>query len=138
MAAAVELSRDEFSMFTRDDQRQLVELRWTSLTMSEQQFRERITKLAQFLEQARVPNVLVDMAVISHTPAADFEQWREAEIIPRYNAAGVERFAFILPAGVPGTIESGAKPAIEGAVAKFPTAYFATRERALQWLGERR
>ena len=133
MAAPVELYRDEFSTFTRDDQRRLVEQRWTSLAMSEQQFRDRISKLATFLEQARVPNVLVDMAVISHTPSGDFEEWRQSQIIPRYNAAGVERFAFILPAGVPGTVESGTKPAIEGAVAKFATAYFATRDRALKW-----
>ena len=133
MAAPEELFRDEFSTFTRDDQRRLVELRWTNLAMSEQQFRDRISKLATLLEQARVPNVLVDMAVIAHTPSGDFEQWRQSQIIPRYNVAGVERFAFILPAGVPGTVESGAKPAIEGAVAKFPTAYFATRDRALKW-----
>jgi hypothetical protein len=133
MAAPVELYRDEFSTFTRDDQRRLVEQRWTNLAMSDQQFRDRISKLATFLEQAHVPNVLVDMTVMSHTPSGDFEEWRQSQIIPRFNAAGVERFALILPAGVPGTVESGAKPAIEGAVAKFPTAYFATRDRALKW-----
>jgi hypothetical protein len=133
MTSPVELGRDDFSTFTRDDQRRLVELRWTNLAMSEQQFRDRISKLATLLEEARVPNVLVDMAVISHRPSGDFEEWRESQIIPRYNAAGVKKFAFILPAGVPGTVESGAKPAVEGAVAKFPTAYFATRDRALKW-----
>ena len=67
MAAPVDLYRDEVATFTRDGRRRVVEQRWMNLAMSEQQFRDRISKLATFLEQARVPNVLVDMAVISHT-----------------------------------------------------------------------
>jgi hypothetical protein len=59
--------------------------------------------------------------------------WRSKQIIPRYNAAGVTRFAFQLPSGTPGTTEAGGAPAIEQG-ANFPTAWFSTRERAQQWL----
>ena len=76
---------------------------------------------------------LVDMAEIEHTPSDDFEAWRQSQIIPRYNAAGVKKFAFLLPPGAPTTVENGTKPAVEGK-ANFPTGYFATREQALKWL----
>jgi hypothetical protein len=132
MPEPVELSRDEFSTYFRDDQRSLIEQRWSSAPMSEQQFRERIAMLAQFLERAHVQNVLVDMSKIEHTPSEDFNPWRQAHIIPRYNAAGVKKFAFILPPGAPDTVENGTTPAVEGA-AKFPTGYFASRDQALKW-----
>ena len=132
MVASVELFHDEFATYTRDDAHRLVEQRWSTKSMSEQQFRDRISKLAGFLEQTRVPNALVDMSEINHSPSGDFESWRQTNIIPRYNGAGVKKFAFILPASMTGTVENGTQPAVEGA-AKFPTGYFHSRERALQW-----
>ena len=56
--------------------------------------------------------------------------WRDQNIIPRYNAAGLAKFAFIMPKGMPAI---GAVPAPEGP-ADFPTAYFASRADALAWL----
>ena len=132
MAASVELFRDEFATYARDDARGLIEQRWSTKSMSEQQFRDRIAKLAGLLEQAHVPNVLVDMSEINHSPSGDFESWRQTNIIPRYNAAGVKKFAFLLPASMTGTVENGTEPGVEGS-AKFPTGYFHSRERALKW-----
>ena len=134
MANLVELFRDEFATYSRDDEHQVIEQRWSSATksMSEKQFRDGVARLAGFLEQSRFPNALVDITVMGYRPSADFEPWRQANIITRYNAAGVKRFGFLMPAGAP-TVESGQQPAIEGSVAKFPTGYFASRERALEW-----
>ena len=56
--------------------------------------------------------------------------WRDANIIPRYNAAGVTKFAFLMPEGMPAI---GAPPAPEGP-AEFPTAYFGRRADAVEWL----
>jgi hypothetical protein len=62
--------------------------------------------------------------------------WRDQEIIPHYNAGGVNKFAFVTGEGVPfPTVESGADPAPEGP-ADFPTGWFITRDRAYQWLAE--
>jgi hypothetical protein len=55
--------------------------------------------------------------------------WRDANIIPRYNKAGVRRFAFLMPEGMPAI---GTPPAVEGP-ADFPTAYFGSRADALAW-----
>jgi hypothetical protein len=51
-------------------------------------------------------------------------------LIPRYNAAGVRRFAFLFSDGMPAI---GAPPAPERP-ATFPTGYFAHRQQALDWL----
>ena len=58
--------------------------------------------------------------------------WRDENIVPRYEAAGVRKFAFHMPAGMPAI---GSDPAPEG-VAKYPTGYFGTRRDALAWLGK--
>jgi hypothetical protein len=58
------------------------------------------------------------------------DEWRNEYIVPRYNAAGVRKFAFHMPDGMPAI---GQRPATEGP-ASFPTAYFARRQDALDWL----
>ena len=74
------------------------------------------------------------MAAAWWMPRMDFAKmndgWRDANIIPRYNAAGMKRFAFILPAGAPPTAND---PAPEGP-ADFPTGYFDSRTTALAWI----
>jgi hypothetical protein len=58
------------------------------------------------------------------------DEWRDEHIVPRYNAAGVQKFAFHTPDGMPAV---GAPPAAMGP-SNFPTAYFARRQDALDWL----
>jgi hypothetical protein len=134
MSAPVELYSDRIAQYLRDPEYRLIELRWLgeANAMSELQFRAAIERLAGLMERDRPPNVLVDMASLEYRPADDFEQWRQSHIIPRYNKAGVTKFAFILSEGAPNTVEAGTLPAIEGSAA-YPTGYFGTRDRAIAW-----
>ena len=129
------LYRDRFAEYFRDSARGAIVQCWSDETtsMSEPQFRVGVERLAELIEREHLQNVLVDVIVMGYTPAADFEQWRQAHIIPRYNAAGVRKFAFVLPEGATGTVERGAVPAVEGKAA-FPTGYFGSHERAFAWL----
>ena len=138
MAQETELGSDEFATYRRDDRHAELELRWSAATksMSERQFRAAIERLAELLEQTHTPNVLIDVVEFVHESAPDFEEWRQARIIPRYNAAGVKKFAFLLPADAPNTVEKGVEPAREG-TQTFPTGYFNSRERALAWFDAR-
>ena len=133
--APVELFHNDYAIYYRDADHRAVELRWSPGTISEETFRAEITRLAELLEQERVPNALIDVTQFSHDSAPDFEAWREANIIPRYNAAGIKKFAFLLPPGVTQIVENGTMPAREG-VANFPTGYFGTRERVFSWFAE--
>jgi hypothetical protein len=82
----------------------------------------------------RPHTLIVDTTEFRHAWGDGMMQWRDAEIIPLYNQAGVAKFAFIANPNYPGpTVEAGATPAPEGP-ANFPTGWFKTREAAYQWL----
>jgi hypothetical protein len=110
----------------------LVELRWfdTTAAMTAEQFQDWLATFAGHVEELRRPRVLIDGTRFMMDPANVDDAWRDANIVPRYNAAGVRRFAFLFPDGVPAI---GAPPAPEGP-ASFPTGYFSRRQEALDWL----
>jgi hypothetical protein len=56
-------------------------------------------------------------------------EWRDAHIIPRYGAAGVRKFAFLMPPAFP---QAGSET-VEGP-AIFPTRWFVDRTEAFTWL----
>src|SRR5260370_41648699 len=64
------------------------------------------------------------------SPAKMDGPWRDANIIPRYNAAGVRKFAFHMPEGMP-MIGQPPENEVPG---RFPTGYFGKRQEALAWL----
>ena len=134
MSTPTELYSDRITRFLRDPEHHAIELRWLeeANVMSEEQFRAAIERLAGLLERDRPPHVLVDMSSLEFRPADDFDQWRQTHIIPRYNKAGVSKFAFILPKGVAHTVESGTPPAVEGS-AQFQTGYFSSRDGVMSW-----
>ncbi len=110
----------------------LIELRWfdTTADMPAQAFQDWLAEFAGCVERFRRSGVLVDGTSFRLNPANMDGPWRDANIIPRYNAAGVARFAFHMPEGMPMV---GMPPAPEGP-ALFPTAYFGRRQDALDWL----
>lgn len=110
----------------------LIELRWfdTTAEMSAGEFQTWLEKFADCVERCGRSRVLVDSTTFRMSPANMDGPWRDANIIPRYNAAGVRKFAFHMPEGMP---LIGRPPEIE-APGRFPTGYFGKREDALAWL----
>ena len=90
-----------------------VEIRWfdTTADMTGDEFNGFLETYAGHVEACGRRGGLVDAVQFK----MDFGQmdpgWRDENIIPRYNAAGVRRFAFILPPGAPPTSN---EPAPEG------------------------
>ena len=80
-----------------------VEIRWYDSTaaMSQPQFQDWLSSFAGAVETARRAGVLVDATSFAMGGAAMDDGWRYENIIPRYNAAGVKRFAFHMPDGMP-------------------------------------
>jgi len=121
----------------------LTELKWlaTSSSMSDDDWMTGLMLLATEAEASGASSILIDATDFRH----DFVDrdksmaWRDDQVIPRYNRAGVTRFAFVMPAGFPGpTAESGAAPRVDGPAARFPTQWFLSRDAALTWLNEAR
>jgi hypothetical protein len=110
-----------------------LEIRWYdgTETMSTADFQTWVAAFAGAVEQRRRPGILVDLTRFRmHQEQMDGDWWY-TQIVPRYNAAGVEKFAFLAPDGTPAI---GAQPTPAKGAA-FPTAYFARRQEALTWLG---
>ena len=109
-----------------------VEVRWydTTEAMSKRQFEDWLAGFAGAVERLRRPGVLIDGTTFLMDPGNNDMEWRDANIVPRYNAAGVKKFAFHMPAGMPAI---GTAPSPEGP-ADYPTAYFGRRQEALDWL----
>jgi hypothetical protein len=109
-----------------------LELRWydTTAEMSAAEFEKWLALFAGYCERTRRPGVLIDSTNFRMDPVNLNWEWRDANITPRYNAAGVRKFAFHMPAGMPAI---GQPPAPDGR-ADFPTAFFGTRQAALDWL----
>ena len=109
-----------------------VEIRWYDTTrgMTWEDFQKFLTTFAKIVEQKQRPGALTDATSFQMDMGLMQADWRDQQIIPRYNGAGVKKFAFHMPAGMPAI---GAPPAPEGP-ADFPTAYFGTRIDALAWL----
>jgi hypothetical protein len=109
-----------------------LEIRWYDATESldGDAFNQWLDTFTSHVERTRRSAILVD-AVQFAMPMEKMDlAWRDANIIPRYNAAGIKRFAFLMPAGMPAI---GTEPSAEGP-ADFPTGYFGTRASARQWL----
>ena len=110
----------------------LLETRWydTTSELTGPRFNEWIEMFAGRLEQSGRSHVLVDATSFKMDPAQVDTEWRDSKIIPRYVRAGVAKFAFHMPRGMP---LIGSPPRPEGP-ATFPTAYFGSRRDALDWL----
>jgi hypothetical protein len=77
--------------------------------------------------------MIIDATEFFHELGEGTLAWRDEHIVPLYNDAGVEKFAFLVTRQRLGTVEKGAEPAPDGP-ATFPTGWFETRERMFSWL----
>ena len=123
---------DEFGAMIDYPDDDYVEIRWydASAGFDRDSFNNWLAGFAGGVEHCQRSGILVDAIQFRMDMANMDGEWRDANIIPRYNEAGVKRFAFLMPEGMPAI---GAPPAADGP-ADFPTAYFGTRADAKSWL----
>ena len=115
------------------DALRILELQWLPGEMTDSAFKATLALFAWEAEKLRPSFLLVDATVFRHQLGPGVMQWRDDSIVPRYGAAGVSKFAFLVTEGFPNTIEEGGSEAIDGP-AVFPTAWFRERKNALAWL----
>ena len=108
----------------------VVELRWVPSTMTDAAFMATLCLFAWTAETTRPRGLLIDAREFRHRFGDGVMAWRDAQIVPRYGAAGVRKLAFVMPAGFP----DAGKELVDGP-AVFPTKWFLDRGEALAWLG---
>jgi hypothetical protein len=130
------VARDEWGQIIYYDEWNSLELRWLPSTASadDSDLKATMEAFAHEAVNRRPTTLIVDITEFRHAWGDGMMQWRDSEIIPLYNQAGVAKFAFIANPAYPGTtVEAGATPVAEGP-ANFPTGWFKSREAAYQWL----
>ncbi|MGN6167036.1 MAG: hypothetical protein ACTHQQ_02550 [Solirubrobacteraceae bacterium] len=130
------VTKDQWGQIVFYDEWSSLELKWLPSTAdaSDADARSTMKVFAQEAVERHPRTLIVDTTEFHHAWGDGMMQWREAEIIPRYNEAGVAKLAFVAGPSYPGpTVEAGAAPAPEGS-ATFPTGWFKSREAAYQWL----
>ncbi len=115
------------------NERNILFFDWTHQTseMNYEDFQEACNNFAGFAWQYGTLYLLVDTRKFSFRLPADFEQWREQELNPRYYSLGIRKFAYITtPEHITDRKDS---PAQDG---KFETRNFVTEQDALTWLNQ--
>jgi hypothetical protein len=127
---AAELVRSQWGVIVRP-RSDVLELRWlpSTASMSDGGFMATLCLFVWEAERARPLGLLIDALEFRHQFGKGVMEWRDAHIIPRYGAAGIRKFAFLMPAGFP----DAGREATEGP-AVFPTRWFVDRQQALDWL----
>src|SRR6516164_1030756 len=127
---AAELAQNPWGTILRVSD-QILELRWlpATSTMTDGGFIATLCLFVWEAEKARPSGLLIDAGEFRHKFGPGIMEWRDAHIIPRYGAAGVRRFAFVMPAG----FSRAGTEAVEGP-AVFPTKWFVDRQQAVNWL----
>jgi hypothetical protein len=98
--------------------------------MTAEDFKAALSQLATHIRAEHATGALVDVREFGFHTTAELGEWREENIIPAYNAAGLKRFAYLLPPGV------DYRPAGGGDGAQFATDYFDDPAQARAWLAE--
>jgi hypothetical protein len=130
-----EVAANEWSTVIYHPQWQTLELKWDqkTLSMGDDGFKKTLQILADQGLKMRPRFMIIDATQFFHTLGEGILPWRDEHIVPLYNDAGVEKFAFLVTDIAPGTVEKGAEPAPDGP-ASFPTGWFETKERMYAWL----
>ncbi|MEE8518251.1 MAG: hypothetical protein V3S98_03910 [Dehalococcoidia bacterium] len=126
----MELEDGVYWSMALDAESSVIELVWTARTaaMTDQDFKEGVDHFTTFAEQHGATGLSVDVREFGHQMNTELGEWRQDKIVPRYNSAGIQRFAYVLPQGAP--LEEPTQ--YEGE--NFKTGYFSSPEAASSWL----
>lgn len=124
------LEDHEYWSMSHNPEANAIELDWKSntSTMSEDDFKLALEHLAKHIGEQSATGTLVDVRTFGFTMTPQLGGWRDENIIPAYNTAGLKRFAYVLPQGMPYQPSGGGDDAL------FITDYFEDPEAARAWL----
>jgi hypothetical protein len=130
-----ELAANEWGSVTFYPEWNTLELKWGQKTrsMGDDGFKKTLQILAEQGLKVRPKYMIIDATEFFHQLGEGTLAWRDENIVPLYNQAGVEKFAFLVTDSMPGTVEKGATPTPDGP-ASFPTGWFETTDRLYGWL----
>src|SRR5215475_12937367 len=93
----------EDPLFTFELEPNILHLVWTEKTasMTDEEFKRALSLYADCALKHRTAGLLVDIRNFRHRPGPEIGKWRSEEIVPRYKAAGVKKFAYVIGTDAP-------------------------------------
>jgi hypothetical protein len=131
----MEISRGSFHVFDFDEQASVMTFLWTekSADMTVDDYKNAIRNYAGFVLKHRARRALIDLRKFHYqVDGKAVGSFWEDEIVPVYNRAGLEKFAFLLPESA--NVPADETPAAPESGEKFLTRQFASKPAALAWL----
>ncbi len=133
---SVELYQDEFGSIYYYADEDILELRWSAATehISDADFRRWLKLLGQHAIDQKIRFLVVDGRNFHGQPTPEtVGDWRDQHVIPLYNQAGTEKFAFLVPHT---TETTSTMPAADTGPANYPTQYFSSWDAIRAWFRE--
>jgi glucan phosphorylase len=126
----MQLEDAEYWSMTHNPDTRSIELDWkdTTSAMTDEDFKQALEHLAAHIRDRSATGTMIDVRTFAFRMTPELDRWRLENIIPAYNAGGLERFAYVLPPGMP------YRPGDGGDAAEFTTDYFDDPEQARSWL----
>ena len=125
----------EDPLFTFELEREpgILRFLWTDKTarMTDDDFKRALSLYADYAAKHQASALLVDLTHFHHKPGPETGPWRSQVLVPRYEAAGVRKFAYVLGSDVP---MPPTAPGMAKRQEAFETRYFRTLEEAQGWL----
>lgn len=130
----MDLDKTDYWTIASDEEDKVVTIVWTDQTanMTDDDFKKALELLAKYAEERANPAILVDVRAFRYGVSADLGVWREKEIVPRYNAAGIARFAYVVGPDFPAPPNGAPSRLAESE--EFLTGFFDRGEDARAWL----
>jgi len=127
-----QLHENNFQLIFWDEPNGIIGIDWKEATaqMTDDDMKRELDLFAGFVEKRQAPRILIDVTKFGYRMTPEVQQWWSENILTRYNAAGVKRFAFLFPANT--EITGAMNESAPGAA--FLTRSFQTRESAVDWL----
>jgi hypothetical protein len=126
------LEDTKYWSMTHNPQTRSIELDWKRETsvMTTEDFKRALERLAGRIRDESATGTLIDVRSFGFRMTPELDSWRREQVIPAYNAGGLQRFAYVLPPRV------AYRPGDGGATAEFTTEYFDDPDRARSWPAE--
>lgn len=109
---AAEVARNAWGIVNHHQQQGVLELRWLPSTsdMTDDDFKVTLELFAEQAERTGAPFLLVDSTDFGHQFGEGGMEWRNQQIIPRYNASGTGSSPSTSPRGSPTSLKPEVNP----------------------------
>jgi len=109
--------------------------RWTAATetMSNDTFKEEMYKIKEVVEYYKPWAVMVQAQNLNYILPPDVQEWNDINIVPAFLAAGVKKFAYVMPKDI---FQQVALEQLmdEDNAKNFNTQYFDDETKGMEWL----